>query len=60
MMSINLSDIAISNMKNSDYCYIISSIIKNEAINLMQNSDLTEKGEKLKKHKQFIFIYENG
>ena len=60
MMSINLSDIAISNLKNSDYCCIISSIIKNKAINLMQNADLTEKGGKLKKHKQFIFIYENG
>ena len=43
MMSINLSDIAISNMKDSDYCYIISLISKNEAINLMQNVDLTKK-----------------
>ena len=39
----NLSDIAISNLKGSSYCCIISLISKNEAINLMQNADLTEK-----------------
>ena len=43
MMSMNLSDIAILNIKGSDYCCIISLISKNEAINLMQNSDLTKK-----------------
>ena len=43
MMSIILSDIAILNIKGSDYCCIISLIIKSEAINLMQNADLTEK-----------------
>ena len=43
MMSMNLSDIAILNIKGSDYCCIISLISKNEAINLMQNADLTEK-----------------
>ena len=43
MMSINLSDIAILNIKGSDYRCIISLISKNEAINLMQNADLTEK-----------------
>ena len=41
MMSINLNDIAILNIKG--YCYIISLISKNEAINLIQNADLTEK-----------------
>ena len=39
----NLSDIAILNIKGSDYRIIISLISKNEAINLMQNTDLTEK-----------------
>ena len=29
------SDIAILNIKSADYCYIISGISKNEAINLM-------------------------
>ena len=43
MMPINLSDIAILNIKGSDYFCIISLISKNEAINLLQNSDLTEK-----------------
>ena len=35
----NFSDIAILNIKGSDYC--CSLISKNEAINLMQNADLT-------------------
>ena len=43
MMSINFSDIAILNIKGSDYCCSISLISKNEAINLLQNADLTEK-----------------
>ena len=43
MMSINLSNIAILNIKGSNYYCIISLISKNEAINLMQNADLTEK-----------------
>ena len=43
MMSVNLSDIAILNIKGSDYCCIISLISKNEARNLLQNADLTEK-----------------
>ena len=33
MMPMNLSDIAISKIKGSDYCCIISLISKNEAIN---------------------------
>ena len=45
MMSINLSDITILNIKSSDYCSIISLISKNEAIKLLQNADLTEKCE---------------
>ena len=43
IMFVNLSDIAILNIKGSDYCCIISLISKNEAINLLQNADLTEK-----------------
>ena len=42
IMSMNLSDIAIVNIKGSDYRCIISVISKNEAIKLMQNVDLTE------------------
>ena len=43
MMLINFSDIAILNIKGSDYCCIISLIRKNEAINLTENVDMTEK-----------------
>ena len=41
----NLSDVVILNIKVSDHCCIISGISKNEAINLMQNTDLTKKAE---------------
>ena len=47
MMSINPSDNAILNIKDSDYYCIISLISKNEAINLMQNADLTKKSRTL-------------
>ena len=43
MMSMKISDIAILNINGSDYRCIISLITKNEAINLMQNVDLTKK-----------------
>ena len=43
MISMSLSDIAILNIKSSDYSHIISRISKSEAINLIQNIDLTEK-----------------
>ena len=43
MMSMNLSNTAILNIKGSNYRCIISLISKKEAINLMQNADLTEK-----------------
>ena len=44
MMSVNLSDISISNItKGSDNRCIISLISKNEAINLTKNADLTKK-----------------
>ena len=46
-MSVNLSGIAILNIRGSDYRFIISLIIKNEAINLLQNEDLTEKSGRL-------------
>ena len=48
MMPMNLSDIAILNIKSADYRCIISGISKNEAINLMQNIDLTKKVEHYK------------
>ena len=48
MMPMNLSDIAILNIKSADYRCIISGISKNEAINLMQNIDLTKNVEHYK------------
>ena len=47
IMSMNFSDIAILNTKDSDYRDIISGISKSKAINLMINTNLTEKGETL-------------
>ena len=47
MMSMNLSDIAILNSKSASYRCIISRINKNEVINLMQNTGVTEKSRTL-------------
>ena len=52
-MSMNLSDIAILNIKGSAYGSIISLISKNEAINLVQNANLIN----IIKHNKFVFIY---
>ena len=41
MMSIKLSNIAILNIKGSDYHCIVSLISKNQAIKLLQNAGLT-------------------
>ena len=43
MIAMNISDIAILNIHSADYHCIISGISKSEAINLIQNIDLTEK-----------------
>ena len=43
MMSMKLSNIAILNIKRSDYRRIISLISKIVVINLMQNAGLTDK-----------------
>ena len=48
MMSLNLSNIAILNIKSVDYCCIISEISKSEDIILMQNIDFTKKVEHYK------------
>ena len=47
----NLRDIAILKIKSVDYSCIISGISKNEAINLMQNAELTEKRQNIMKQK---------
>ena len=48
MTSMNLSGIAILNIKSTDYRCIINGISKCEAMNLMQNADLTKKLEHCK------------
>ena len=47
LMSMNLSDTAFLNIKNTDYCCVISGIRKSEAIKLLQYIDLTEKSRTL-------------
>ena len=49
MMPRKLSNFAILNIKGSDYCCIISLMIKNEAMNYLQNTNSTEKEEHYKK-----------
>ena len=43
MMSMNLTDIYILNIKGADNCFIVNGISKSEAVNLMQNIHSTEK-----------------
>ena len=50
MISINLSNIIISDITGLDYPCIISLISKNEAIHLLQNDDLIEKKWKIIKN----------
>ena len=47
LKSMNLHDIAILNINAADYCRIIGGVSKIEALNLMQNTDLTEKSRTL-------------
>ena len=43
MMSINLNDIAVLNIFNADYRYIVNGISRSEAINLLQKVALSKK-----------------
>ena len=45
--NLHLSDIGNLNIKGADYCYIISLISKNEAVNLILYADLIGKSGKL-------------
>ena len=44
MLSVNISDIAIIIFKNVDYRCIIHNISKSEAVNLLENSVLKDRG----------------
>ena len=48
MMCINHSDIAILTIKGLDYYCVVSLISTNEAVDLLQNADLTKKVEHYK------------
>ena len=52
MMFMKLNDIAILNIKGSNYCGMINEIGKYEDLNVMQNTDLTKKTE----HYEFILL----
>ena len=43
MMSVNLNDVAILNIKGADYCGIISGIRQIDAVDVLQNANLTKK-----------------
>ena len=43
MMSLNFRDLYILKIKGADNCFIVNRVSKSEAVNLMQNIDLTEK-----------------
>ena len=47
IVSINLINICILNIKNADHCCIVNGISKREVIKLLQNIDLIDKSEKL-------------
>ena len=44
MLSVNTSDITIITVENVDYCCIIHKISKSEAIDLLQNFALKDRG----------------
>ena len=44
ILSVNIRDTAIIIVKNVDYCCIIHNISKSEAINLLENSVLEDRG----------------
>ena len=50
-MCINLNDIAISNIRGVDYRCIINGISKSDGVNVLQNTDMTEKEEYYKDKK---------
>ena len=54
LMSINFSNIAILNIKGSDYHCITNKISKSEATNLTQNVNFTKKKQNIIKHKKLL------
>ena len=56
MISINLNDITILNIKSTGYRFFVSRSSKNEAISLMQNAE--QRAEHLKQKSSIT--YQNG
>ena len=50
-MCINLNDIAILNIRGVDYRCIFNGISKSDGVNVLQNTDMTEKVEYYKDKK---------
>ena len=59
-MSMKLSDIAILNIKSSDYGCIINEVSENLGIGLMQNADLTDKNGTLQNIKNLLLCIKMG
>ena len=57
-MPINLNDIAILNIRGVGYRCIINEISKSDAINLLQNADLTGETRALQKQKKLKIYYD--
>ena len=62
MLCFNISDIAIITIKRVDYCCIIHAIGKSEAIHLLENSVLDDRGyiKYLPKKSILNFVYKTG
>ena len=58
-MSVNLDNVAILNMNGVNYRCILSGIRKSEAVNLLQNANLSEKKINLNKNVNYENINQN-
>ena len=54
MIFINLNDIAILNINGADYRCIINGISTSDVVNLLQNTDLTERKRSTIRIKKYI------
>ena len=59
MMSVNPDNVAILNMNGVNYRCILSGIRKSEAVNLLQNANLSEKKINLNKNVNYENINQN-
>ena len=59
MLIVNITDVALITVKNVGYCYIIHSIIRPEAIDLLKSSVLEDCGYIRKYCLEFQFIQDS-